>query len=53
LLKHDKEKDVIEFRHYSIKLQPVGVSRRIRKLMQNNQVPDLGEFEDVSEFVKK
>jgi len=53
LLKHDKEKDVIEFRHYSIKLQPVGVSRRIRKLMQNNQVPDLGEYKDVSDFVTK
>lgn len=53
LLKHDKEKDVMEFRHYSIKLQPVGVSRRIRKLMQNNQVPDLGEYKDVSDFVTK
>ncbi|KAL6902065.1 hypothetical protein ACP4OV_004941 [Aristida adscensionis] len=53
LLKYDKEKEVVELRHYSIKLQPVGVSRRIRKLMQNNQVPDLRDLKDVSDFVTK
>jgi ribosome biogenesis protein SSF1/2 len=53
LLKYDKEKGVIDFRHYSIKLQPVGVSRKIRKLMQNNQVPDLRDLKDVSDYVTK
>jgi len=53
LLKYDKEKEVIDFRHYSIKLQPVGVSRRIRKLMQSNQVPDLRDLKDVSDYVTK
>ncbi|WVZ56892.1 hypothetical protein U9M48_007360 [Paspalum notatum var. saurae] len=53
LLKYDKEKEVLEFRHYSIKLQPVGVSRRIRKLMQNNQLPDLRDLKDVSDYVTK
>ncbi|XP_062204006.1 peter Pan-like protein [Phragmites australis] len=53
LLKYDKEKEVIDFRHYSIKLQPVGVSRRITKLMQNNQVPDLRDLKDVSDYVTK
>ncbi|KAL6593893.1 hypothetical protein ACP70R_048794 [Stipagrostis hirtigluma subsp. patula] len=53
LLNYDKEKDVINFRHYSIKLQPVGVSRRIRKLVQNNQVPDLRDLKDVSDYVTK
>ncbi|KAF8704080.1 hypothetical protein HU200_031566 [Digitaria exilis] len=53
LLKYDKEKEVIDFRHYSIKLQPVGVSRKIRKLMQNNQVPDLRDLKDVSDYVTK
>ncbi|CAL5015857.1 unnamed protein product [Urochloa decumbens] len=53
LLKYDKEKEVVDFRHYSIKLQPVGVSRRIRKLMQNNQVPDLRDLKDVSDYVTK
>lgn len=53
LLQYDKEKEIIDFRHYSIKLQPVGVSRKIRKLMQNNQVPDLRDLKDVSDFVTK
>ncbi|KAG2540873.1 peter Pan-like protein [Panicum virgatum] len=53
LLKYDKEKEVIDFRHYSIKLQPIGVSRRIRKLMQSNQVPDLRDLKDVSDYVTK
>lgn len=53
LLQYDKEEGVINFRHYSIKLQPVGVSRKIRKLMQNNQVPDLRDLKDVSDYVTK
>ncbi|XP_006651325.1 peter Pan-like protein [Oryza brachyantha] len=53
LLQFDKEKEIIDFRHYSIKLQPVGVTRKIRKLMQNNQVPDLRELKDVSDYVTK
>ncbi|KAK1650166.1 hypothetical protein QYE76_067971 [Lolium multiflorum] len=53
LLQYDKETELIDFRHYSIKLQPIGVSRKIRKLMQNNQVPDLRDLKDVSDFVTK
>ncbi|KAF0923894.1 hypothetical protein E2562_007739 [Oryza meyeriana var. granulata] len=53
LLQFDKEKENIDFRHYSIKLQPVGVTRKIRKLMQNNQVPDLRDLKDVSDYVTK
>ena len=53
LLNYDKETKLIDFRHYSIRLQPVGVSRRIRKFVQSHQVPDLRNLEDVSEFVTK
>ncbi|VAH91132.1 unnamed protein product [Triticum turgidum subsp. durum] len=53
LLQYDKETEAIDFRHYSIKLQPVGISRKIRKLMQNNQVPDLRDLKDVSDYVTK
>ncbi|GFZ17411.1 PETER PAN-like protein [Actinidia rufa] len=34
-------------------LQPVGVSRRIRKFVQNHQVPDLRSLQDVSDFVTR
>ncbi|KAF3664105.1 Peter Pan-like protein [Capsicum annuum] len=53
LLNYDKETKLIDFRHYSIRLQPVGVSRRIRKFVQNHQVPDLRSLQDVSDFLTK
>ncbi|KAL2556685.1 Peter Pan-like protein [Forsythia ovata] len=53
LLNYNKETKLIDFRHYSIRLQPVGVSRRIRKFVQNHQVPDLRNLQDVSDFVTK
>ncbi|KAL3349327.1 hypothetical protein AABB24_022454 [Solanum stoloniferum] len=53
LLNYDKETKLIDFRHYSIRLQPVGVSRRIRKFVQNHEVPDLRSLQDVSDFVTK
>ncbi|XP_077231325.1 peter Pan-like protein [Tasmannia lanceolata] len=53
LLNYDKETKLIDFRHYSIRLQPMGVSRRIRKLVQSHQVPDLRSLQDVSDFVTK
>eukprot|EP00258_Populus_trichocarpa_P002634 XP_002302711.3 peter Pan-like protein [Populus trichocarpa] len=53
LLNYNKDTKLIDFRHYSIKLQPVGVSRRLRKFVQNRQVPDLRNLQDVSDFVTK
>lgn len=53
LLNYNNETKLIDFRHYSIRLQPVGVSRRIRKFVQNHQVPDLRSLQDVSDFVTK
>ncbi|KAF7808244.1 peter Pan-like protein [Senna tora] len=53
LLNYNKDTKLINFRHYSIRLQPVGVSRRIRKFVQNHAVPDLRNLHDVSDFVTK
>ncbi|KAL6500318.1 hypothetical protein OROHE_025684 [Orobanche hederae] len=53
LLNYNKDTKLIDFRHYSIRLQPVGVSRRIRKFVQNRQVPDLRNLQDVSDFLTK
>ncbi|OIV99590.1 hypothetical protein TanjilG_17400 [Lupinus angustifolius] len=53
LLNYNKDTKLIDFRHYSIRLQPVGASRRIIKLVQNRQVPDLKNLQDVSDFVTK
>ncbi|XP_047327020.1 peter Pan-like protein [Impatiens glandulifera] len=53
LLNYNKETKLIDFRHYSIRLQPVDVSRRIRKFVTNHQVPDLRNLQDVSDFVTR
>ncbi|GAU27367.1 hypothetical protein TSUD_55200 [Trifolium subterraneum] len=53
LLNYNKDTKLIDFRHYSIRLQPIGVSRRLRKLVQSHQVPDLRNLQDVSDFVTK
>lgn len=53
LLHYNKDTKLIDFRHYSIRLEPVGVSRRIRKFVQKHQVPDLRNLQDVSDFVTK
>ncbi|KAJ4727686.1 PETER PAN-like protein [Melia azedarach] len=53
LLNYNKDTKLINFRHYSIRLQPLGVSRRLRKFVQNHQVPDLRSLQDVSDFVTK
>ncbi|CAL5433287.1 unnamed protein product [Camellia sinensis] len=50
LLNYNKEKKLIDFRHYSIRLQPV---TDLRKVVQNHQVPDLRSLQDVSDFVTK
>ncbi|KAF3436450.1 hypothetical protein FNV43_RR23542 [Rhamnella rubrinervis] len=53
LLNYNKDTKLIDFRHYSIRLQPVGVSRKIRKFVQNHHVPDLRNLQDVSDFITK
>ncbi|KAL5791831.1 hypothetical protein ACOSP7_000425 [Xanthoceras sorbifolium] len=53
LLNYNKDTKLIDFRHYSIRLQPVGLSRRLRKFVQNHQVPDLRSLQDVSDFVSR
>ncbi|WOK94709.1 peter Pan-like protein [Canna indica] len=53
LLNYNNETKLIDFRHYSIRLQPVGVSKRIRKFVQKHEVPNLRNLQDVSDFVTK
>lgn len=53
LLNYNKDTKLIDFRHYSIRLQPVGVSRRLRKFVQKHEVPDLRNLQDVSDFVTR
>lgn len=53
LLNYNTETKLIDFRHYSVRLQPIGVSRRISKFVRSHHVPDLRSLQDVSDFVTK
>jgi len=50
LLSLDQVNGLIEFRHYNIKIQPTGISRAAKKLLQG-KVPDLSRFNDISDFM--
>lgn len=50
LLNYDAETMQIEFRHYNIRVAPVGVGRAVRKIVQS-KVPNLSTMADISEYV--
>ncbi|XP_073351237.1 suppressor of SWI4 1 homolog [Pagrus major] len=52
LINYDPESQEIEFRHYSLKVVPVGMSRGVKKLMQE-RFPNMNKFEDISELLMK
>ncbi|XP_072299948.1 uncharacterized protein [Eucyclogobius newberryi] len=52
LLNYNQESEEIEFRHYSLKVVPVGMSRGVKKLMQE-RFPNMNKFEDISELLIK
>ncbi|XP_071776769.1 suppressor of SWI4 1 homolog [Centroberyx gerrardi] len=52
LLNYNPASQEIEFRHYSLKVVPVGMSRGVKKLMQE-RFPNMSKFEDISELLMK
>ena len=53
LLNFNQETQLCEFRHYAIKVKPVGLSRAVRKLIAGKKIPDLGKYNDVTEMMGK
>ena len=53
LLDYDKATGRIAFRHFSIVVQPCGVTKSVKTLIGKRKVPDLGAFQDVAEFLTK
>lgn len=49
LLRLDPDTGNIEFRHYAIRVKPVGVSKPIKRLITHKKIPDLGKFHDIDE----
>ncbi|KAJ8251344.1 hypothetical protein GJAV_G00220340 [Gymnothorax javanicus] len=52
LINYDPLTEEVEFRHYSVKVVPVGMSRGVKKLMQE-RFPNMSKLEDISELLLK
>lgn len=52
LLNYNQETKTIEFRHYTIKLNPIGLNRGVKKIV-TSRVPNLGKCSDVAEYLQK
>jgi len=50
LLNYNSERDVVEWRHYSIKVVPTGIAKAAKKLVEK-KVPNLGNLPDIADFV--
>ncbi|KAJ2957950.1 hypothetical protein NQZ79_g6412 [Umbelopsis isabellina] len=50
LLNYNSDTNMIDFRHYSIGVKPIGVSKSVKKIITTD-VPNLADFEDISEYV--
>lgn len=46
-----EDQKLIEMRHYAITVKPVGISRRMKKLVTRKEVPNLNKLNDVDEFL--
>ena len=49
---HDAEDDSsIEFRHYCVSARQRAVNRGIKKLVNNNKLPNLSKFNDLADYI--
>lgn len=51
LLRLNTENGNIDFRHYAIRVRPVGVSKQIRRLVTRKKIPDLGKFQSIDDML--
>lgn len=52
LFSYNPTTDLIDFRHFAIRVQPVGVSRAVKKIM-TGRVPNLSKCEDIADFIER
>ncbi|NXN70823.1 SSF1 protein, partial [Himantopus himantopus] len=52
LISYNTETQLLDFRHYSVKVVPVGVNKAVKKLLQE-KFPNMSRLEDISELLVK
>jgi ribosome biogenesis protein SSF1/2 len=45
------KKQIVEIRHYAVKATPVGVHRRVRRLVQT-KIPNLNKVSDIADYIE-
>ncbi|XP_037068441.1 suppressor of SWI4 1 homolog [Pollicipes pollicipes] len=53
LFSYNAQDQTIDFRHYTIKVVPVGISKGVKKLVNRTHVPNMGRLQDMADFVMK
>ncbi|KAK3590963.1 hypothetical protein CHS0354_034535 [Potamilus streckersoni] len=53
MLNYNSQTKLVDFRHYNIRVVPVGMSRSMKKLMATDKVPDMSRFNDISDFMMR
>lgn len=48
----DLEDEEVEVRHYAIRTKPIGVDRRVRRLVES-KIPNLGKLNDIADYIAK
>ena len=51
LMRLDTETGNVDFRHYAIRVKPIGVSKPIRRLVTRKKLPDLGKLTNIEELL--
>ncbi|XP_060619294.2 suppressor of SWI4 1 homolog [Anolis sagrei] len=52
LINYNSDSQTLEFRHYSLKVVPVGMSKGLKKLLQE-KFPNLNRLQDISELLAR
>ncbi|XP_009883672.1 PREDICTED: uncharacterized protein LOC104286740 [Charadrius vociferus] len=52
LISYNTETQLLDFRHYSVKVVPVGMNKAVKKLLQE-KFPNMSRLEDISELLVK
>ncbi|CAH2273135.1 suppressor of SWI4 1 homolog [Pelobates cultripes] len=52
LINYNDETETLDFRHFSVKVVPVGMSKGMKKLLQE-RFPNMSRWEDISELLVK
>ncbi|CAH1795415.1 unnamed protein product [Owenia fusiformis] len=52
LVNYNPEDKTLDFRHFHIKVVPVGMSRPVKKLIKA-KVPNMSNFEDIADYITK